>query len=159
MIDINTLTNEEKMTIYDQLCNMKQNEAYNHRVDLINSHRKYVGKAYRNGEKYYYVLSAKSTSEYEAECMVFDLNEKYTESYYMPSTFSTDSLQSEIIFEGIHVENVPLFENKNGSLMIDTLVQISDQLYFSAMNLFVSKLQSLMISGELNTSKDELKHR
>lgn len=159
MIDFDDLTNDEKEALARQVENWRANVNYNNNVDAINRHKRYVGQAFRDGSRYIYVLSAKSSNALNMECMVFDLDEVPQESDYTDfHTKSTDAF-SEIIYEGIHIEDYPMFVLRGDKLEIERLEPISNKLYYSAYDLFTEKLKSMMNTGVFNTSKGEISHR
>lgn len=100
---------------------------------------KYIKTAYRNDDKYYFILNVNNNQNdcAIAMCMVLDLNEIPLRTHYEPK---------QIKYNGLHIEYHPLAEFTETG----TYAPASLSLYFAAFDCFVAKLKNQMLSGDFN---------
>lgn len=157
-IDIDNLSEEELDKLQNYLNNRKKRERYEKNIESINNHREYIGKCYKEKESdtYIRVLSAKSSNEFRVECMIFSFPIKFKEDHRFTKIFQPDNAFSEIEFEGIHVEDYPLFcnsvLNRKYTKVLHSLDEISEEEYFQKMNEYIQELQVKIKENFFDTS-------
>ena len=149
--DLKNMNESELDEIQDFLNNRKSKKIYQQHLDVINEHKTYIGKCYKEKkkEKYIYVLSSKSSNESRMECMCFEFPINYFEQHRLTKLFNPENAFSNIDFEGIYVEDYPFF--CFGTL--NNLIEITKEEYFQKMDEWISSLKKFMEEDKFNTSK------
>lgn len=129
---------------------------YEENVKSIKKNMQYDGKCYKsfNGHTYLRVLSAKSENEYRFECMIFKFPIELHESKDSSLRFRAANAFSNIEFEGVHIESVPLLcdsDMPHMTKVIDELVEISETEYFDKMDAYMSDLKQKIKSDFFKT--------
>lgn len=156
--DLN-LTEDELDDLQEQLNNRKTKKLYQENLDAIERNRVYIGKCYKEPkkDKYIRVLSSKSSNQFRLECMCFEFPIKVEQKLYLRKIFHPDCAFGEIDFEGIYVEDYPLLCSsmslKGRGQIVDTLEEISEDVYFEKMNEYITTLQTMIKNGDFDTSK------
>lgn len=162
MFDYKTLnlTEEELDELQQQLNKRKEIQQYEKYIDTINEHKKYIGLCFKEKkkEKYIRVLSSKSSNQYRFECMCFEFPINITENHRLTKIFRPENAFSNIEFNSIYIEDYPLlctsFINQKVEKVIDSLIPISEDEYFSKMKEYVNELETSIKNGLFDTSKN-----
>jgi hypothetical protein len=157
--DLN-LSEEELDELTRQLINRKTRAVYEENIRAIDNHKQYVGKCYKEKdlEKYIMIISAKSSNQFRVEAMCFEFPVSFEERKQTSRlAFSSDDAFSSIDFDGIYVEDYPLFctdhIHKKGNVL-NSLEEITKEEYFEKMNEYISQLQEKLTNGDFDTSKN-----
>lgn len=144
------MSEEELDELQDLLNNRKTIKVYEKNVEAINENRKYIGKCYKENDKYIRIVSAKSSNQFRLEAMCFEFPIKLEKINKMTKIFQPNCAFGEIDFEGFFVEDYPLL--CYGQLK--KIKEISEEEYFTKMDEYVSELKEKIKNNFFDTSID-----